>query len=181
MWIIQSDYSRGRHRRGVSTLPLQLLQASVASLSAGTCLIVRREQDDYEVVRKVGRGKYSEVFEGVNIANTERCIIKILKPVKKKKVRSGLLSVLEHRKGAHVLTVCARLVQLESLIDKLPREDERREHSRGYMVWNKPTTFTPRIVSWGSPPQNVFVQILKVHALTQGGMRYSTRLGFISL
>jgi hypothetical protein len=34
----------------------------------------------------VGRGKYSEVFEGVNSINNERCIIKILKPVKKKKV-----------------------------------------------------------------------------------------------
>ena len=45
-----------------------------------------RDQDDYEVVRKVGRGKYSEVFEGVNAVNNERCIIKILKPVKKKKV-----------------------------------------------------------------------------------------------
>jgi casein kinase II subunit alpha len=45
-----------------------------------------RDQDDYEVVRKVGRGKYSEVFEGVNSVSNERCIIKILKPVKKKKV-----------------------------------------------------------------------------------------------
>ncbi|KAM0951460.1 putative protein kinase CMGC-CK2 family [Dioscorea sansibarensis] len=45
------------------------------------------EQDDYEVVRKVGRGKYSEVFEGVNVSNNERCIIKILKPVKKKKIK----------------------------------------------------------------------------------------------
>ncbi|RRT80840.1 hypothetical protein BHE74_00018653 [Ensete ventricosum] len=45
-----------------------------------------RNQDDYEVVRKVGRGKYSEVFEGINVTNNERCIIKILKPVKKKKV-----------------------------------------------------------------------------------------------
>ncbi|CAL9198373.1 unnamed protein product, partial [Musa hybrid cultivar] len=44
-------------------------------------------QDDYEVVRKVGRGKYSEVFEGINITNNERCIIKILKPVKKKKIK----------------------------------------------------------------------------------------------
>jgi serine/threonine protein kinase len=43
-----------------------------------------RDQDDYEVVRKVGRGKYSEVFEGVNCVNNEHCIIKILKPVKKK-------------------------------------------------------------------------------------------------
>ncbi|MQL69881.1 hypothetical protein Taro_002153 [Colocasia esculenta] len=45
------------------------------------------EQDDYEVVRKVGRGKYSEVFEGVHSTNNERCIIKILKPVKKKKIK----------------------------------------------------------------------------------------------
>jgi casein kinase II subunit alpha len=44
------------------------------------------EQDDYEVVKKVGRGKYSEVFEGINVNNNEKCIIKILKPVKKKKV-----------------------------------------------------------------------------------------------
>ena len=45
------------------------------------------EQEDYEVIRKVGRGKYSEVFEGVNVVNDERCVIKILKPVKKKKIR----------------------------------------------------------------------------------------------
>ncbi|KAK7307681.1 hypothetical protein VNO77_40948 [Canavalia gladiata] len=45
------------------------------------------EQDDYEVVRKVGRGKYSEVFEGVHSTDNEKCIIKILKPVKKKKIK----------------------------------------------------------------------------------------------
>ncbi|XP_039037059.1 casein kinase II subunit alpha-like, partial [Hibiscus syriacus] len=45
------------------------------------------EQDDYEVVRKVGRGKYSEVFEGIHITDNEKCVIKILKPVKKKKIK----------------------------------------------------------------------------------------------
>ncbi|KAJ1414533.1 Serine/threonine-protein kinase, active site [Sesbania bispinosa] len=45
------------------------------------------EQDDYEVVRKVGRGKYSEAFEGVHCTDNEKCIIKILKPVKKKKIK----------------------------------------------------------------------------------------------
>ncbi|CAL0312874.1 unnamed protein product [Lupinus luteus] len=44
-----------------------------------------REQDNYEVVRKVGRGKYSEVFEGFHCTDNEKCVIKILKPVKKKK------------------------------------------------------------------------------------------------
>lgn len=46
-----------------------------------------RDQDDYEVIRKVGRGKYSEVFEGLNAVKSEKCIVKILKPVKKKKIR----------------------------------------------------------------------------------------------
>ncbi|XAR51354.1 Non-specific serine/threonine protein kinase [Bertholletia excelsa] len=36
------------------------------------------EQDKYEVVRKVGRGKYSEVFEGTRCANKEKCIISFL-------------------------------------------------------------------------------------------------------
>ena len=52
-------------------------------------VVIFREQDDYEVSRKVGRGKYSEVFEGVHCTDNEKCIIKILKPVKKKKVTNG--------------------------------------------------------------------------------------------
>lgn len=44
-------------------------------------------QDDYEVIRKIGRGKYSEVMEGLNTRTNELCVIKILKPVKKKKIK----------------------------------------------------------------------------------------------
>lgn len=51
-----------------------------------------REQHDYEVVREVGHGKYSEVYEGANVNSKEKCIIKILKPVKKKKVTFLLFS-----------------------------------------------------------------------------------------
>lgn len=36
---------------------------------------------------QVGRGKYSEVFEGVHCKTSEQCIVKILKPVKKKKIK----------------------------------------------------------------------------------------------
>ena len=56
------------------------------------------DQDHYEVVRKVGRGKYSEVFEGINILNNERCVIKILKPVKKKKIKREI-KILQARGG----------------------------------------------------------------------------------
>ena len=39
-------------------------------------------QDDYEFSAKLGRGRYSEVFKGVNLLNNENCVIKILKPGK---------------------------------------------------------------------------------------------------
>merc|ERR1712080_235525 len=44
-------------------------------------------QDDFQLVRKLGRGKYSEVFESININNNEKCVVKTLKPVKKKKIK----------------------------------------------------------------------------------------------
>ena len=56
------------------------------------------EQDDYEVVRKVGRGKYSEVFEGMHGANDKKCVIKILKPVKKKKIKREI-KILQNLTG----------------------------------------------------------------------------------
>jgi len=56
------------------------------------------EQDDYEVVRKVGRGKYSEVFEGIQVATGAKVIIKILKPVKKKKIKREI-KILQNLAG----------------------------------------------------------------------------------
>nr|GAT49715.1 Pkinase-domain-containing protein [Mycena chlorophos] len=55
-------------------------------------------QDHYEIVRKVGRGKYSEVFEGVNIVTEDKCIIKVLKPVKKKKIKREI-KILQNLAG----------------------------------------------------------------------------------
>ncbi|KAI9486264.1 MAG: casein kinase II subunit alpha [Benjaminiella poitrasii] len=55
-------------------------------------------QENYEIVRKVGRGKYSEVFEGVDITSNQKCIIKALKPVKKKKIRREI-KILQNLAG----------------------------------------------------------------------------------
>jgi len=44
-------------------------------------------QEDFEIICKVGRGKYSEVFEAMNVRDNEKCIIKVLKPVRDKKIR----------------------------------------------------------------------------------------------
>mmetsp|Transcript_16620 Transcript_16620/g.24982 ORF Transcript_16620/g.24982 Transcript_16620/m.24982 type:complete len:378 (-) Transcript_16620:259-1392(-) len=48
----------------------------------------------YEVLRKIGRGKYSDVFEGWKCRKGEpdkKVCIKILKPVKKKKIRREIM------------------------------------------------------------------------------------------
>ncbi|SCV99937.1 LAFE_0B05820g1_1 [Lachancea fermentati] len=41
----------------------------------------------YEIETKVGRGKYSEVFQGVQLSTHDKIVIKMLKPVKKKKIK----------------------------------------------------------------------------------------------
>lgn len=54
--------------------------------------------NDYEIVMKIGRGKYSEVFEGWNCRTSEPCVIKILKPVKKKKIKREI-KILQNLDG----------------------------------------------------------------------------------
>jgi len=56
------------------------------------------DQENYEVIRKIGRGKYSEVFDGVSVVSGERCVIKILKPVKKKKIKREI-KILQNLSG----------------------------------------------------------------------------------
>lgn len=52
-------------------------------------------QDKYEVVRKIGRGKYSEVFLGIELPEGKKCVIKVLKPVKRKKIKREI-SILQN-------------------------------------------------------------------------------------
>lgn len=61
-------------------------------------LSLASNQDHYEIFRKIGRGKYSEVFEGVNTLNGEKCVIKVLKPVKKKKIKREI-KILQNLTG----------------------------------------------------------------------------------
>ncbi|GAA5930543.1 hypothetical protein JCM3775_003800 [Rhodotorula graminis] len=60
-------------------------------------------QDHYEVTRKVGRGKYSEVFEGIDIRTNDLVVIKVLKPIKKKKVKRELKMLQNLRGGVNII------------------------------------------------------------------------------
>jgi casein kinase II subunit alpha len=62
-------------------------------------------QEDYEVIKKVGRGKYSEVFKGYNARNAEFCIIKVLKPVKKRKIKREIKILQNLVGGPNIITL----------------------------------------------------------------------------
>ena len=42
-------------------------------------LLITSNQDNFQLVCKLGRGKYSEVFEGISVATNEKVVIKVLK------------------------------------------------------------------------------------------------------
>eukprot|EP00834_Sanchytrium_tribonematis_P003738 NODE_155_length_15238_cov_1.162560.p5 type:complete len:331 gc:universal NODE_155_length_15238_cov_1.162560:9169-8177(-) len=60
---------------------------------------------NYEIIKKVGRGKYSEVFKGVNVSNDADIVIKVLKPVKKKKIKRELLILNNLRGGPNIINL----------------------------------------------------------------------------
>lgn len=55
-------------------------------------------QDDYGVIKKIGRGKYGEVYDGLNLRNGSQVVVKILKPVIKKKLKREI-SILQSLAG----------------------------------------------------------------------------------
>jgi casein kinase II subunit alpha len=66
--------------------------------------------DDYEVTAKLGRGKYSEVFKGTNTKTNKQCVIKVLKPVKKKKIKREISILQAVAKGPNIVELldCVR-------------------------------------------------------------------------
>jgi len=50
--------------------------------------------DNYWITKKLGRGKYSEVYESINANNNEKCVVKVLKPIKKRKIKKEVKVLL---------------------------------------------------------------------------------------
>jgi len=65
--------------------------------------IVWNNPERYEIVRKLGRGKYSDVFEGYDTTTNSRVVIKVLKPVKKKKIKREIKILQNLQDGANVI------------------------------------------------------------------------------
>ena len=54
--------------------------------------------EHYELVEKIGRGKYSEVFKAVDIRTKTFVVVKILKPVRQSKIKREI-KILENLCG----------------------------------------------------------------------------------
>jgi Protein kinase domain len=76
------------------------------------------ETENYEVVRKIGRGKYSEVFEGMNMGNHLKCVIKVLKPVKKKKIKREI-KILQTLSGGPNIVALLDIVRDNQVSNRL--------------------------------------------------------------
>ena len=62
--------------------------------------------DNYEIVKKIGRGKYSEVFEGMDVSSSSAgtaIVIKVLKPVKKKKIKREIKILRNLEGGTNII------------------------------------------------------------------------------
>ena len=59
--------------------------------------------EDYEIISKVGRGKYANVFEGVNMTNNQRVILKALKPLTKRKIKREIFMMKRLKDGPNII------------------------------------------------------------------------------
>lgn len=77
------------------------------------------EPHNYEIVSKIGRGKYSEVFKGVCVSNDTACVIKVLKPVKLKKIYREIKILKNLMGGPHVIGLLDVIQDSDSKIPAL--------------------------------------------------------------
>ncbi|EGD83394.1 CMGC/CK2 protein kinase [Salpingoeca rosetta] len=61
--------------------------------------------EPYQITCKLGRGKYSEVFEGIDTRTNKTIVIKVLKPVKKKKIKREIKVLQNLAGGVNVINL----------------------------------------------------------------------------
>lgn len=76
--------------------------------------------DPYEIMRRVGRGKYSEAFEGLHISSYSNVLIKVLKPVKRSKVKRELKILQNLSNAPKSANIVALLDIVRDPISKIP-------------------------------------------------------------
>jgi casein kinase II subunit alpha len=68
-------------------------------------LLKGRNAEDYELLGKIGAGKYSEVFAAVHTASNKVACIKVLKPVHPQKVQREIKILRALQGGPNIITL----------------------------------------------------------------------------
>eukprot|EP00878_Enallax_costatus_P010839 GHUV01011319.1.p2 GENE.GHUV01011319.1~~GHUV01011319.1.p2 ORF type:complete len:197 (+),score=47.18 GHUV01011319.1:282-872(+) len=69
------------------------------------CHIEWGDQDKYEVLQQLGKGKYGEVFEGLNVKANQRCVVKIMRPVKEQRLKREIKILRLVSGGPNIVTL----------------------------------------------------------------------------
>lgn len=62
-------------------------------------------KENYQLLKKLGRGKYSEVFEAIDTRQNKRVVVKVLKPVRRRKIKREIKILQNLRGGANIITL----------------------------------------------------------------------------
>ena len=72
----------------------------------GAMMLEWGDISNYEVYHKLGRGKYSEVFQGYCRSNNQKAVIKVLKPVKEEKIYREIKILEVLYGGPNIIKMC---------------------------------------------------------------------------
>lgn len=69
------------------------------------------------------------MFEGVNIMNNEKCVIKVLKPVKKKKIKREIKILQNLAGGPNIISLLDVVRDPQVILKKI--DHDRKSNNRG--------------------------------------------------
>mmetsp|Transcript_38095 Transcript_38095/g.84870 ORF Transcript_38095/g.84870 Transcript_38095/m.84870 type:complete len:383 (-) Transcript_38095:1448-2596(-) len=61
--------------------------------------------DNYEVLKQLGKGKYGEVYEGIDLRSNHQCVVKIMRPVKEHRLRREIKILRHVAGGPHIINL----------------------------------------------------------------------------
>ncbi|XP_060535974.1 casein kinase II subunit alpha-like isoform X2 [Cylas formicarius] len=87
------------------------------------------DADNYSLIKKLGQGKYSVVFDAMDETRKERVVVKILKPVRKKKIRREIKILDALKNGPNIIRMFCVVgmpsVDLTALVfEQLPNNED---------------------------------------------------------
>ncbi|XP_072385960.1 casein kinase II subunit alpha-like [Diabrotica undecimpunctata] len=95
--------------------------------------------NNYSLVRKLGHGKYSIVFEGHHENNDEKVVIKVLKPVRKSKIEREI-KILECLKGGTNIIRLLSVVNIPTTALVFEKLNRNKDFKSVYLKFTEPET-----------------------------------------